>query len=319
VIVRITMQFANKFELEKYDPEDPDPWLALYLDRSIQMDNDAKAALLTCMSSFSRAAVLPVARPLARLAIICIHALNYVIPSRFTSSKILHRLIYWGLRNFVSPEANFLILRHFHIGSEILAFIASNIPGVEVQTDPIRPRRLDDVKDNIFLRHDLNLYNFVIRLNTRLRHKDISIRPPQTLNFDCITDGPFELNGFPNRWTNFVDVQTAIEIYTPLYQLFLSENDFWRAANSLQLDETIGLYVARILNAPEYIGLVNNKHPMVPLSTMGAGFRLMLHGLASESLHAILREYKKLGRIVEPDQPAHAERLREQVSESRQD
>jgi hypothetical protein len=312
------MQFAKKFELDKYNPEDPDPWLALYLDQSIQMDNDAKAALLICMSSFSRAAVLPIARPLARLAIIFIHALNYLIPSRFTSSKTLHRLIYWGLKNFVSPEANFLILRHFHVGSEILAFIASNIPGVEVQTDPIRPRTLDDVKDHIFLRHDLNLYNFVIRLNTKLRDKDINIRPPDTLNFDSITDGPFELNEFPNRWTNFVDVQSAIEIYTPLYQLFLSENDFWRAANSLQLDETVGLYVARILNAPEYIGLVNNKHPMVPLSTMGAGFRLMLHGLASESLHAILREYKRLGRIVEPDQPVRAEWPRVQAIETPQ-
>ncbi len=308
------MQFKKKFELDKYNPEDPDPWLALYLDRSIQMDDDAKAALLTSMRSFSRAFVLPVARPLSRLAIIFIHALNYFIPRRFTSSRILHRLICWGLKNFVSPEANFLILRHFHIGSEILAFIAANIPGAEVQTDPIRPRTLEDVKDHIFLRHDLNLYNFVIRLNTKLRDNDISIRPPDALNFDCITDGPFDIETFPNRRTNFIDVQTAIEIYTPVYQLFLSENDFWRAANSLQLDETIGLYVARILNAPEYIGLVNNKHPMVPLSTMGAGFRLMLHGLAAESLHAILREYKRLGRIVEPDQPVHAERPQMKMS-----
>jgi hypothetical protein len=88
-------------------------------------------------------------------------------------------------------------------------------------------------------------------------------------------------------------VHTAIEIYTPLYPLFLTDNDFWRAANSLQLDETVGLYVARILKAPEHLALVNNKHPMVPLSTMGAGFRLILHGLAAESLHALLREYKK--------------------------
>ena len=31
----------------------------------------------------------------------------------------------------------------------------------------------------------------------------------------------------------------------------------------------------------EIVGLVNNKHPMAPLSTMEAGFRLMLHGLAA--------------------------------------
>lgn len=56
----------------------------------------------------------------------------------------------------------------------------------------------------------------------------------------------------------------------------------------------------------EYIGLVGGN--------MGAGFRLVLHGLAAESLHAILREYKRLGRIVEPDQPVHAEWPRAQTS-----
>ncbi|MGH9751579.1 MAG: DUF6999 family protein [Blastocatellia bacterium] len=32
---------------------------------------------------------------------------------------------------------------------------------------------------------------------------------------------------------------------------------------------------------------------MVPLSTLAAGFRLMLHGLAAETLHATLREQKR--------------------------
>jgi hypothetical protein len=41
-----------------------------------------------------------------------------------------------------------------------------------------------------------------------------------------------------------------------------------------------------------YVGLVNNKHPLVPLSTLQAGYRLMLHGLAAESLHATLVKLK---------------------------
>ncbi|HMX28526.1 MAG TPA: hypothetical protein PKC13_23265, partial [Blastocatellia bacterium] len=105
--------------------------------------------------------------------------------------------------------------------------------------------------------------------------------------------GPFPLETFPQRWTNVIDVQTAIELYTPLYQLFLTDDDFWRAANSLQLDETVGVYVARLLNNPHNLGLINNKHPMVPLSTLGSGFRLLLHGLAAETLHALLREFKR--------------------------
>lgn len=287
------MQFVAQLNSQTYDQRDPDPWLALYLDRSIQLDDEAKAALLLSMRSKSRQFLLPIARPLARLAIVIIQLIKTVIPNRFTSSKFLHQLIYWGLKYFVSPEANFLIVRHFHIGSEILAFIAGNVPGVKTELHRLRPGNLEDLRDDFFLKHDLNLFNFVIQLNTQLRERGGEIEPPAQINFDSITDGPFPISEFPRRWTNVIDVQTAIELYTPLYQLFLTDNDFWRASNSLQLDETVGLYVARILNQSHHLGLLNNKHPMVPLSTLAAGFRLMLHGLAAETLHATLREQKR--------------------------
>jgi len=52
----------------------------------------------------------------------------------------------------------------------------------------------------------------------------------------------------------------GVELYTPLYQLLLSDNDFWRGSNSLQLDETIGIYVSRLLGMPWTPALINNKH-----------------------------------------------------------
>jgi hypothetical protein len=55
--------------------------------------------------------------------------------------------------------------------------------------------------------------------------------------------------------------------------------------NSLQLDETIAMYVARIINDPLPLLMVNNRHPLVPHSTLRAGFRLVLHGLGTEMLH----------------------------------
>ena len=55
---------------------------------------------------------------------------------------------------------------------------------------------------------------------------------------------------------------TAIEIYTPLFALFLSDHDFWRSSNSLQLDETIALYVGWLFDREEIVGLgYNNKLP----------------------------------------------------------
>jgi hypothetical protein len=90
-----------------------------------------------------------------------------------------------------------------------------------------------------------------------------------------------------------MDLQTAIEMFTPTYQLFLTDNDFWRASNSLQLDETIGIYVATIMNSPQHLILLNNKHPLVPMSTLRAGYRLVLHGLSTEMLHALLMDMKR--------------------------
>jgi hypothetical protein len=267
--------------------------MALYLDRSIQIDDEAKAALLLSMRSKSREILFPLLKPLLWLVLHFFTLIRIIAPKLFSSSKFLHRLIYLGLKYFVSPEANFIILRHFHVGSEILAFIASNVPNVEIKLNPLKPAKLEDVLDEIFLKHDLNLFNFIINLNTELRRQNRQIETPAKLNFDCITDGQFAIEPFAKRRTNFLDVQSAIELYTPIYQLFLPGRDFWRAANSLQLDETVGLYVSRLLGNNQYLGLLNNKHPLVPLPTTGAGYRLLLHGLASESLHSILREHKR--------------------------
>jgi hypothetical protein len=162
-----------------------------------------------------------------------------------------------------------------------------------VPLTPLRPKRLDDLREHMFLQHDLNLFNFVINLNRELRSQGRELTGPQRLDFGGISEGDFGIEDMPNRWHNFVDLQTAIEIFTPVYQLFLTDNDFWRATNSLQLDETIGIYAARILQQPHQLVLLNNKHPIVPLSTLRAGFRLVLHGLASEMLYEVLVRAKR--------------------------
>ena len=288
------MHITDLYEKAPFNPEDPNPWLALYLDMSLPLSDDVKAALLANSGSRSRQFLLPLIRPVAKLSIAILQLFKIFIPNKLTSSKYLHRLIYWGLRTFVRPDANYLILRHFHIGSEILEFVASNVPGVKIPLNPLRPRNLADLQDDVFLKHDLNIYNFLIRINREMKTRGIQLSKQEKLNFDSITDGPFQIDdNLPSRRLNFLDLESAIEIYTPLYQLFLTDSDFWRACNSLQLDETVALYTSKLIGDPSYIGLVNNKHPLVPLSTLQAGYRLLLHGLAAECLHATLVQFKR--------------------------
>ncbi|OMP74364.1 hypothetical protein BW716_35830, partial [[Flexibacter] sp. ATCC 35208] len=97
---------------------------------------------------------------------------------------------------------------------------------------------------------------------------------------------------FRDKWTNFIDLGTAIEIFTPVYQFFLTDADFWRATNSLQLDEVIGIYAATIMDCPEKLTALNNKHPMIPLPMAGGAFRVLLHGVSTEVLHAFFVQAK---------------------------
>ena len=290
-----------------HNPKDPNPWHALYLDQSTPIRPLVKEKWLNDSSSLSRQFLLPFVRPFSRLMIILIQILKAFSPIDWRASKTLHKLIVWGLRNFVTPEANELILRHFHVGSEILAFIAGNIPGAKITLNPLRPKNLDDLADEMFLTHDLNLYNFVINLNRELRDKNLKIKPLERPDFSMITEGEFNIESQKGGFFNFIDLQTAIELYTPVYQFFLTDNDFWRATNSLQLDETIGLYAATILNSQNHLVLVNNKHPMISLITLEAGFRLVLHGLSSEMGHWFFVQKKWEQRpLLGKPQEAHA-------------
>lgn len=298
------MKRIPDFLLQEHDPRDPNPWLAVYLDGSIPIAHEVKRAWLEDASSRSRQFVLPVARPLARATIVLVQVVKIFLPTAFTSSRVLHHVLAWSLKKFVSQNANWLILRHFHLGAEILQFIASNAGVTLPPLNDMRLRNLDDIKDDAFLKHDLNLFNFVIYLNRLLREQQRELTAPATLDFSCITDGPLPIDPMPDRWSNFVDLQTAIELYTPIYQLFLTDNDFWRATNSLQLDETIAIYASKILANPLPILLVNNRHPMIALSTLRAGSRLVLHGLATEMLHALLVQLKQHQAKGQPEQTA---------------
>ncbi len=285
------MKHAPDFIGQQHDPRDPNPWLAMYLDHSTPLDDEVKQAWLADSSSRSRQYVLPFVRPFARTMIVLIQVIKSVTPRKIAFSRAMHRMLAWGMENFISPEANWLILRHFHLGSQALAFIAGNAP-VDVPLNPLRPAAIADVREDMFLVHDLNLYNFIIRLNQGLQAAGRELEHVADPDFSMLYQPTLALDDMPRRRRNFLDLQSSIELFTPIYQALLTDSDFWRATNSLQLDETIGVYVATILDARDHLILLNNRHPLVPMSTLRAGFRLTLHGLSTEMLHAFLMRLK---------------------------
>lgn len=285
------IDYVEYFEKMEHNPLNPNPWMALCFDRSIPFNPTAKAVFLYDSQRKTRQFLLPFVRIFSRITIALLQVIKTIIPN-VSSPKMLHKCLYWGMKTWVTPEANYLILRHFNLGSEVLRFIKDNVKEADIPMHPLKPLKLKDVKDNLFLQHDLNLYNFVINLNRKMNEGGTEIHSVSEPDFSAITTGEFNFEEFPRRWTNFLDLSTAIEIFTPAYQFFLTDSDFWRASNSLQFDETIGIYAATILNSQEKLIALNNKHPSIPLPTYGAGFRLTLHGLSTEILHGLLVDRK---------------------------
>lgn len=278
-----------------HNPADPDPWQSLWLDRSTPLTPAVKEAWLRDSNTPSRQYLLPFVRPLARVAIVLLQVLKIVTPKWLSSSRILHKILARALARFATPEANWLILRHFWIGSENLAFLSANIKGGNIPLNPLTPRDLPDLLDDLFIKHDLNVFNFISQLNLKLNQQGIfEIEPNAELDFSMISDnGHFPIAPQNDGPLNKIDLQTCIDLFTPIYQLFLTDREFWRSVHSLQLDETIGLYAAQVLRKPEALILVNNKHPLVVPASWSAGYRLVLHGLSSEMLHALLVEEKR--------------------------
>ena len=102
-------------------------------------------------SSRSVRYLLPIIQLWSKVTMFFIHLFKFFFPKIINSSKILHRILAWGLKRFVSPDANLLIFRHFHIGTEILQFIAGNIPKVNIIGNPLKPNNFNDVKEDLFL------------------------------------------------------------------------------------------------------------------------------------------------------------------------
>ena len=297
----------DPFDPARFDPKDPDPWMALYLDHSLPIDDGAKRDLLLGARSRSRRWLFPMARPLVFLFFCLVKVLRVISPKYPNLNGLLHKTIHWGLRTFVTPEGNRVILRHFHVGSELTAFVRENAGvGDKVTKWPLTTTRLKDIEPDLFLQQDLNIFNFVIEMNAVLRAEGRELTPPERIDFSMISDEfpPFE--EFPRKWHNFVDVQTAVEFYTPIYALMLPRDDFVRASSSLQLDEVMAIYIARILGTSYHMAFVKNGHPLVALSTLQAGYRLMMHGLDSEAMHGWLRVMKARQAAGLPLDPANS-------------
>lgn len=263
----------------QYQPLKPDPWALLQTSALADFSPVAVAAFMDDRRSWSARFALPVLRPLMA-ALMALARLGRMIIPVGDGNSALHAMIVWGVRHICRPASATLILRHIHLGSQILAFLARNLTIDTTTVEDLRPRCVDDLRHDVFLKHDLNVFNFL--------HAALGRGPVRgALDFQDITD---ELDLAPERrrWTQFLDLESAVAIYTVMYAVFLTKADFERAAHSLQFDQDFGRLAGEALGHPGLEQRVSNRHPLLPPPTSGTARRVMIHGLETEALHHLL-------------------------------
>src|ERR1041384_3092666 len=108
-------------------PDKLSPYMrAARVDNSLPIDPQARDLWLKDISSPLRWIVRPVLQLFFSLLLHLTWLLKRLPLPQFRAHRLLQRTICWFSRNFVSPEANLLILRHFATESNLLNFLRDN-------------------------------------------------------------------------------------------------------------------------------------------------------------------------------------------------
>ncbi|WP_433045706.1 DUF6999 family protein [Dactylosporangium sp. CS-033363] len=194
--------------------------------------------VLADQRSWSRQWVYPVLRPIGNALVAIIRVVRRFVPMRLTAHGLMDALCVWFLRRFVSPAAGELLIRHFIIETNLLAFIARNTGAHEVT---LRPRSIRELGNRAVIEHDLNVFK-VLQDHGAL-HKP--------LDTTMLTVGPIDAEPRTRRIVR-LDIQSALCLMNIPFALCLSAAEYRRAVHSLRLDTHLLAVLADLTGDPVF-------------------------------------------------------------------
>ncbi len=208
-----------------------------------------------------------------------------------------HGLLQWTIcafcRNFVTPEANQLILRHFATESNLLNFLRDNSGGGNVKPLELYPRQVDDMLHMTFVDHDQELF----RMMRDLGRWDHARPAARAADLDWshwraigITD-----QGHSRRWTQVLDFETSHALFMCLFCLLLKRDEYRDAINGFNLDQSIAIRIGQLIGDPRLAEMAYNKYPHYMVGPWNLGQRFLMHGFFTEYLHERLEQFRDRG------------------------
>lgn len=203
---------------------------ALAGDPTFYFDREALGMLAEDQRRWSYRYFRPFARLASRVVVTVVLVVKRLMPFEWSNHDLLDRLGIWFLSKFVSDEGGRLLLRHFVIETNILAFIARNT-GL---TEPVlRPVNLDELANNAVIAHDLNLYEVLAGL------KGEDLPPPAGRHLDYTMLEVGELSAGDHRRVMRLDLETGLCFMNVAFAFLTTTTEYRKAVHSLQLDESI--------------------------------------------------------------------------------
>jgi hypothetical protein len=267
----------------------PGIWDALHGDPTFHFDRRALRLLERDQSRWTYRFVRPPVRVMSRVVVAVVVLIKRVLPFQFSSHRSLDRLGIWFMSRFVSEEGGELLLRHFVLETNVLAFIARN-SGLAEPT--LRPGRLAELDDDAVIVHDLNLYQVLSGLRGRQLPRPDNRETP--LDFSMLAVDHIDVSD--SRRLARLDLETGLCFMNIAFATLTTSDEYRRAVHSLQLDESVlgclaeltGDEVFRSWKPPGYVPIVRTNRD-VPRD-------LFAHAVIHEYIHARLALHAERAR-----------------------
>jgi hypothetical protein len=274
-----------------YSRSDPSLLDVLEKDDTLPIDRSVMQCWIANLRHPLRATVMHVCRLFATVSLCLTYFLKRLIPIQFSAHNTLQATICWFMKHFVTPEANYLILRHFWTESNVINFIIANSRNRTAESVKLYPNAIDDLMTDSFIKHDIVLFNALYDLgSTEGEPWPIA---KDKLDFSLLKEITLSPDLSKRKITQFLDFETAHELFKALFCLLLRSDEYERSINSLQFDQTLALRIARIVGDPEAVFMVSNAFPLFIVGPLRLSQRFVMHGLTTEHLHAYLMRLKK--------------------------
>jgi hypothetical protein len=264
---------------------------AVRVDNSMPIDRDAVELWMKDIHNPLRWIVRPVLQFLFILLLHVTWFLKRLPLPQFRAHKLLQRTICWFCRNFVSPEANLLILRHFATESNILNFLRDNSNARGVTPLALYPVKIDDMLEMTFVQHDQELFRMMEQLGEW--DSAAAARRPEELDWSSWRPIALRLDDMPRRFLQRLDFETSHALFMCLFCFLLTAEEYRDSINGFNLDQSIAVRIGKIVGDPTLAEYAYNKYPLYPVGPGNLAQRFLMHGFFTEHLHARLEQLRR--------------------------